>query len=731
VGNATLTLDAWRNPDQTLNNSIFAGIVQDGAGGGTLGIVKNGTAGLTLGDSTGTSPNTYTGGTIINGGTLTVANKDALGTSTLTLASTSIFQQSTFEGNSASGAIPNVIDLTSGEVIFNIPFSQKDMWLTGDIQGAGRIRVISDAIGRTLTLSGAKTFSGGITQSSQGLNTYPSIQIDNVGSLGTGLFRAQLNGTNSTNGFVKSLGDLSAGSGVTNDFDIAAGARLILDHSSASNHLKLSGVVSGGGNLIKNGLATLTLTGANTYTGATTVSAGVLNIQNGTALGANNNGTTVTDLAALQLLNDITVAGETLTLNGMGVSTDGALRNISGNNVWQGTVTLATNSKLQSDAGSLTFNTAANSITAANKNLTLGGAGNGTIAGTITTGTGTLTKDGLGTWTLSGANTYSGGTSVTDGTLLVSNTSGSGTGTGAVDVGAGAILGGTGTIAGSTTIAGSHSPGNSAGIQTFTGGLEYAATSKLLWELNDDISTGRGTNYDGVDVTGGAFSITSGATIDLSFGGLVDFLDSFWDINQSWKVVDLSGSVTGDGGSGLFSVGTFTGATPSGGSFNVSRVSDGTWNDVFLNWVASAGGPSYATWAAAFSSPVLSDQAADADPDFDGLENALEYVIGSDPRTPNQGGPSGGVVGTNLVLNLNRVDSSETADVGLKVQVSTDLQDWTTISSYTIGADTASSTAGVVVDEGTPTTDPDAITITIPKGVDVKKFARVIVTITP
>ena len=194
-------------------------------------------------------------------------------------------------------------------------------------------------------------------------------------------------------------------------------------------------------------------------------------------------------------------------------------------------------------------------------------------------------------------------------------------------------------------------------------------------------------------------------------------------------MVDLSGSVSGTGGTDVFTVGAFTGATPAGGSFSVSRVSDGTWNDVVLNWVASAGGASFATWAAAFSSPALADQAADADPDFDGLDNALEYVIGSDPSVSNQGGPSGGVVGTNLVMNLTRVDSSETADVGLEVQVSNDLQDWTTIAGYTIGSDTATSTSGVVVSENAAA--DDTITVTIPKGTAPSKFARLRVVITP
>ena len=66
-------------------------------------------------------------------------------------------------------------------------------------------------------------------------------------------------------------------------------------------------------------------------------------------------------------------------------------------------------------------------------------------------GTGGLTKTSSTTLTLIGANLYTAGTTVTDGTLVVSNTSGSATGTGAVLVNAG-TLGGGGTIAGPVTI---------------------------------------------------------------------------------------------------------------------------------------------------------------------------------------------------------------------------------------------------------------------------------------
>src|SRR5205814_5552281 len=71
------------------------------------------------------------------------------------------------------------------------------------------------------------------------------------------------------------------------------------------------------------------------------------------------------------------------------------------------------------------------------------------------TNTGSLTLSSTG-------NAYTGGTQIDGGTLLVTNASGSGTGGGAVTVGTGAKLGGTGRIAGAVTRSGKLLPGGSA-----------------------------------------------------------------------------------------------------------------------------------------------------------------------------------------------------------------------------------------------------------------------------
>ncbi len=88
--------------------------------------------------------------------------------------------------------------------------------------------------------------------------------------------------------------------------------------------------------------------------------------------------------------------------------------------------------------------------TAAVYTLAITGDDAADYSGTITNGTGTgtvaLLKSGSGQQVLSGENTYAGGTTVTSGSLLVSNTSGSGVGTGAVLVQDGGTFGGSGRV---------------------------------------------------------------------------------------------------------------------------------------------------------------------------------------------------------------------------------------------------------------------------------------------
>ncbi|MDB5048990.1 MAG: hypothetical protein JWO30_2061, partial [Fibrobacteres bacterium] len=187
-------------------------------------------------------------------------------------------------------------------------------------------------------------------------------------------------------------------------------------------------VATGSGTVTKAGSGTLLLSGANTYTGATTVSAGTLKLGSATALGTTAAGTSVTSGAVLDLNGTNYSNAEALTLNGTGISSGGAL--INGNATgatYAGLVTLGSASSILGGTGTINLSNTG-TITGPTFALTLGGAQGGTIAGILGTTTGTLAKQDAGTWTLNGTSTRTNVTTLTAGTLVVTTTTGLGSG---------------------------------------------------------------------------------------------------------------------------------------------------------------------------------------------------------------------------------------------------------------------------------------------------------------
>ena len=328
--------------------------------------------------------------------------------------------------------------------------------------------------------------------------------------LGTG----QLTLTNTASysgGTIVSQGILQARANTTNNvfgsgaISIASGAKLQF-RPGGNNTVVTSNVISGAGQVEifgQSGTAVQVLSGANTYSGVTTVDASgasthsVLNIQNGSALGDTAAGTTVGLGGALQIQNNITVGAEALTLSGSGIDSNdtGALRNISGNNTYGGLVTLAGATRINSDAGTLTLSNAG-TITGATFGLTVGGAGNSTIASAIGTTSGTLTKDGAGTLTLTGANTYSGVTTVSAGTMLVSGTLAATSGV---------------TVSGGTLQLGAAERINNAATLTLSGGtLSTGGFSETLGSLTLTAATASSLDF----ASGGSIILFSGITAD-------------------------------------------------------------------------------------------------------------------------------------------------------------------------------------------------------------------------
>lgn len=115
-----------------------------------------------------------------------------------------------------------------------------------------------------------------------------------------------------------------------------AARRITLRGVNAGNNT-ITGIIAdnntgGGGTvaLTKDEGGTWILSGANSYTGLTTVAAGILKLNHASALGSTVGDTTISSGAVLDL-NGQAVVGEALTIAGTGISTNGALINTGGN----------------------------------------------------------------------------------------------------------------------------------------------------------------------------------------------------------------------------------------------------------------------------------------------------------------------------------------------------------------------------------------------------------------
>ena len=163
-----------------------------------------------------------------------------------------------------------------------------------------------------------------------------------------------------------------------------------LEVSNSTNGSIVSGIMSGTGNFIKSGNASLTLSGANTYAGTTTVSAGTLKLGHATALGTVAAGTTVASGAVLDLNGQNISNAEALTISGDGISAGGALINTSSTSAtYAGLVTLGANASIVGDTGAINLSNAGTMT--GTYDLILGGAQGGSITSIVGISTGSLT----------------------------------------------------------------------------------------------------------------------------------------------------------------------------------------------------------------------------------------------------------------------------------------------------------------------------------------------------
>lgn len=278
----------------------------------TVASVISGTGSIThsgAGTTSLTAANTYSGGTTLAAGGLSISNATGFGTASVTITSTT-GTTITVANNAATTVANNFVLPAPGtaqnyNIIKNTASATTgtELTLSGVISGGGantKLLLNSSTGGDTTTtyrLSNTNTFTGSVQIFRGG------VIVTNQSSLGASTNVLELNSNNSP------LGDLRFASGFTlsNPVSLLSAATISANGFTAG----IAGPISGSAVLNKVGAGTLTLSGANTATGAMTVSAGTLSLDYST-----QDSSKLSDTASLTL-----AAGTSLNLTSTTAST--------------------------------------------------------------------------------------------------------------------------------------------------------------------------------------------------------------------------------------------------------------------------------------------------------------------------------------------------------------------------------------------------------------------------
>ncbi len=384
------------------------------------------------GDVVMTQTSTYTGGTIIRAGRIGLNNGVALGTGDIQVDSgAELGVGGIILNNNLTGSglvrktANNTVELYGDNSGFTgtIRVEDGDLLATnGNALGSGTLQI--DA-GTSVFLNAAADSTMGASLTGDG--TFEKVGAGRVTLTGNG---TQFTGAIAIqNGILQIEGDQNIGTSAGGVFINTQGT-LQIDTAANTN---LATVVYGSGRVVKSGVGTVFMTGANNYSGGTDIQQGAIRVTDLAALGTGP--VSVQSGAAL----DLSISG-TATYNGA-ISGAGILRKSD-----TGDLTLISNTLtggLDIVGGRVIVNTAAALgggpvTTAADTQLVFD---NSTIevSNAQISGAGSLTKDGTGLLVMNNANSFTGGTVINSGRLGLNN--GMGLGTGDVIIMQNAILG--------------------------------------------------------------------------------------------------------------------------------------------------------------------------------------------------------------------------------------------------------------------------------------------------
>ena len=452
LGNRTFTVGTTAADNRGLT---VAAIIADGDAT-ARSLTKDGTGSMVFEGN-----NTFTGGVTVSGGTLIVDGTNAYaGATSLTGTNTALRVRNALAlGTTAGGTtVGNTsrLELAGGVTVTGETLSLAGdggnsfgalQSQSGDNTWAGPVNLtaassrVGGLLGTTLRISGVISGTGQLIIRPEGGTTSTAIiefsnantytggtviyagtlrlaggddRLPTGGSLTMGLLNNNLRGNVDLGGFNQIVAGLVATGSATSiplqviaNSSTTADSTLTVNLASGTNTFggQLNDSINGGTRklgLTKSGAGTLVISGGtNTFTGATRLAGGTLQV------------------------------GNALALQNSTVDT----RTGSAGSLSFGTQTAATFGGL-TGANSLALQNASALAVA----LTVGGNGESTTFGGILSGAGSLTKAGIGSLTLSGVNTYAGDTAVNAGTLVAGHANAFGT-TGSVTIGNGAVLG--------------------------------------------------------------------------------------------------------------------------------------------------------------------------------------------------------------------------------------------------------------------------------------------------